>query len=111
MSIDLNILKSIITDLNIGLDFARNYSSELFDKDHKAFAAFVIDYLKIYRALPTSRVLKDKYSNNDNYIDNIFNNIKNYDNDLNEYSYYLDKLKKRYRKNLVDNLGSKIKKQ
>lgn len=104
---DLRLLKNIITNPQIGIEFANTYDHTLFIGDSSSFAKAVIDYVKTYRAIPTKRVLLDQHQSNQSFchdINEIWNEIENVQITSSEYRYDLDKLKNRYTEQKIVNI-------
>src|SRR5690606_15713414 len=113
--IDFNILKAITTDTVKGLDFSNNYGNVLFDLAVKEDAKLVTDYIKSYRSLPTKRTLLDKYGTDQDKIEkinNLWEKIKDHEYDVKEFSYDLEQLKERFKRQqlekIYDNLERKL---
>lgn len=97
--LDINILKSILSNVNHGVDFAHTYNNLLFSPNTQLFARFVIEYIKTYRALPTRRVLVSSHKQNESsvdYINSFMDVIEKSEYNTQEYPYDLEQLKKRY---------------
>jgi hypothetical protein len=112
--LDLNIIKSLISDQNISLEFSSAYSHELFSKDAQQFVKCIIEYIKMYKSMPTKRVLIDHFGGEKNisaYIDEVWNKLESIDYDVKEYSFDIESLKKRYSEALIKNLNGRIKEQ
>jgi replicative DNA helicase len=96
-SLDLSILKTIITNKQHALDFANECEVKLFDQHLWRFANLVIQNVKNYKDVPTLKILQEtKDGTKDDYINDIWKDIQEYDYDLKEYKHDLEKLKKRY---------------
>lgn len=110
--LDLNVLKAITTELKYAVEFVSECDTKLFNSDIWLFANTVFNYVKIYKELPTLRVLTEKVSNNEsqvNYIKNVWSELEKSDYNIKEYKHDLEKLKKRYAErqilNIKDNLN------
>ena len=100
-SLDLNILKVLITNKKHANDFVNENDTSLFSPETWNFANIVFNYIKTYKDVPTFRVLVEKISksNNENLIANIKSVWKEVDNtvyDDKEYKHDLEKLKRRF---------------
>lgn len=96
--IDLRILKAITTDLPIALNFISSYDS-LFIGESSDLGNAVTEYIKSFKALPTARVLTDRFSNDEDFchqINHVFGQLKDLEFNKNEYEYDLEKFKKKY---------------
>ena len=96
--LDLVILKTLISEKKYALEFAAECEAKLFGSDVWIFANGVINYLKIYKELPTLRVLTEKTNNSKQieYITALWNKLESINYDYKEYKHDLEKLKKRY---------------
>ena len=96
--LDLVILKTLISEKKHALEFASECEAKLFGSDVWIFANGVINYLKIYKELPTLRVLTEKTNNSKQieYITALWNKLESINYDYKEYKHDLEKLKKRY---------------
>lgn len=96
---DVRILKGILTDLNVGRDFAANHDPKLFQDKIQPIAKLIIDHIKLYKVLPTKRIILDKVGDNPDFLEkvnNIFDNFEYVEFDAKEYQYDVDKLKQKY---------------
>lgn len=96
--LDLVILKTIISEKKYATEFASECEAKLFNPDVWMFANGVINYIKIYKELPTLRVLVEKSNNQKQieYITDLWNKLQSIQYDYKEYKHDLTKLKKRY---------------
>jgi replicative DNA helicase len=100
-TLDLAVLKSIITNKKIGLDFANECDPKIFSPEVWNFANLVVNYLRTYKELPTLRVMTEKLSknNNDKFLESVktvwteLDKIKVNDQ---EYKHDLEKIKHRF---------------
>jgi replicative DNA helicase len=100
-SLDLCILKSIISNKKHALDFANDCDAKLFSSDVWNFANLVVGYIRTYKEIPTLRVVTEKLSkgNNDKLIESITKTWEQLDGitvNEREFKHDLDKLKKRF---------------
>ena len=112
--VDLYILKSLITDKKLALDFVGECDTKIFNSEYWNFANIIFNYIKTYKSLPTLRVLEEKLHKNTNVhlLENVrktWEQLSHIDSPLNEYPFNLEKIKKRYAEkqliNLKDSLG------
>ena len=100
-TLDMSVLKSIISNKKNGLDFANDSDTKIFTPEVWNFANVVVGYIRTYKELPTLRVITEKLArgSNDKLIENIkyiwgeLDKIKINDQ---EYRHDLDKIKGRY---------------
>src|SRR5574339_277778 len=100
-SLDLSILKSIISNKKHALDFANEFDAKLFSPETWNFANLVVGYVRTYKELPTLRVITEKLSkgNNDKLIDSVkkvWDQLEKIDYNDREFKHDLEKLKKRF---------------
>jgi replicative DNA helicase len=111
--LDLKILKTILSNRRYALEFAHECSEKIFHQDLWRFARIILDYLRIYRELPTERIIieKTKSSKNESllkYVMEVFGNINATIYDEKEFKYDLEKLKHRYSEHLLSNLKDNL---
>ncbi len=103
--LDLRILKGIVDNKVNALTFAYRYDHTLFDEDVGRFAKLVLDYTKHFRSPPTRRTLLDRHKQNPHLLSLInegWDELDNLEYDINEFSYDLGELKKRYQARAVE---------
>ena len=99
MNLDLAILKSILSNKKYSLEFASNCDPKVFAPEYWNFANSVISYTKVYKELPTLRVLTERLEKNKSpkhLIDNVsktWNQVQEFDYSVNEYRHDLDIIK------------------
>lgn len=100
-TLDLAVLKNIITNKKHGIDFVNDNDAKIFSPDVWNFANIVVNYIRTYKELPTLRVLSERLEkgNNGKLIENIKNVWQELDkiavND-HEYKHDLEKIKNRF---------------
>lgn len=97
--VDLRVLKNISSDLRSANDFSNYYGTSFLSDDVKFFADLVIDHVKVYKAVPTPRVLIDKVSDNEELYANtreVLSYLKNIEAQPSEFSYDVQKIKNRF---------------
>jgi len=105
---DLRMLKAILSNQRIALDFSTHYSSSLFLGDAKHLAEAILSYVKIYKDLPTKRVLSDKYPAIKNQIDNLYQELTNVEFEPQEFKYDLEKFIQRYKDTRTASLADEL---
>eukprot|EP00697_Spironema_sp_BW2_P013016 gnl/Spiro4/29745_TR14612_c0_g1_i1.p2 gnl/Spiro4/29745_TR14612_c0_g1~~gnl/Spiro4/29745_TR14612_c0_g1_i1.p2 ORF type:complete len:465 (+),score=-0.22 gnl/Spiro4/29745_TR14612_c0_g1_i1:6301-7695(+) len=111
--LDLDILKTIISNRKYGMEFSQDASEKLLHPDLWRFAKLVIDYLKIYKEVPTKRALIEKAGKNEAflaYVEKIYSKIETIKYEEKEFKLDLERLKKRYQENAVVRLKALLKK-
>lgn len=97
--VDLRVLKNISSDLRSANDFFNYYGTSFLSDDVKFFADLVIDHVKVYKAVPTPRVLIDKVSDNEELYANtreVLGYLKDIEAQPSEFSYDVQKIKNRF---------------
>lgn len=100
-SLDLSILKVLVSNKTYALDFVNECDAKLFSPDVWNFANLLVNYVKSYKDLPTLRVLTEKISKGNNeklveHVNKIWESLSQISYDEKEYKHDLEKLKKRY---------------
>lgn len=113
--LDLNILKTLISNKKYAVEFSNECSANIFDSDLWNFATIVLGYIKNYKELPTQRVIADKLSQGKNdktieYVNSIWKKLDDHKYDDKEYKFDLDKLKKRYQLKQISQLQESLSK-
>lgn len=115
MSLDLTVLKTILTSKKHALDFAADCDPKLFSNDMWNFANLTVGYIKTYKELPTLRILTENLAKgkNNNLIEHVkktWAQIDAVDSNPNEFRHDLDKLKKRFAENQLLSLKDSLSK-
>jgi replicative DNA helicase len=115
--LDYNILKILLTNKKYALEFAHECNEKLFVPDLWRFGKLVLDYIRIYKEVPTRRVILEKVAkqNNKNLLEHITKLFDEIDavkyNDI-EYKHDLEKFKNRFAEKLIvglkDNLTNQV---
>lgn len=114
-SLDLSILKVLITNKKYALDFVSESDAKLFLPETWNFANIVINYIKNQKEVPTLRVLKEKLSkgNNEKILENIskvWEATSNHEYDEKEFKHDLEKIKKRFAEKQILSLKENLSK-
>lgn len=92
---DLRIFKTLTSNKIDAIAFAATYNHDLFHE--KMFAKLLLAYLKAFRSVPTRRTMQEwtngRYTD---LIDAVWNRIESTEYNVQEYSFDLEQLKKRY---------------
>jgi replicative DNA helicase len=112
-SVDLCILKAIITNRKLAIDFVSNCSEKLFVSDLWRFGRNIIDYIRIYKDVPTKRVVIEKIKQNKNdaltkYFEETWAAVEAVQYDDREYHHDLETLKSRYSEKLISGLRENL---
>jgi len=111
--LDFAILKTLITNKKHSLEFVHECNEKLFEPDNWRFAKLIIDYIRIYRDVPTKRVILErvKASRNDAFyesVNSIYSKLEIFQYDDKEYKHDLEKIKTRFSENLISNLKNNL---
>jgi replicative DNA helicase len=113
-SLDLNILKTLISNKKHALDFANENDTALFTPESWNFANIIVTHLKTYKELPTLRIITEKLSKGSNekllsHVKSTWKEVDAINYDDKEFKHDLEKIKKRFAEkqliNLKDNLS------
>lgn len=109
---DLRILKGVISDLKLATDFATHVGSDVFFGNAKIVGKVICDYVKTYKALPTERVLLDKYKKKADIIEqikNFYSSISDVEWIASEFHYDLEKVKQKFTETKITSLTDHLK--
>jgi len=111
-TLDLHILKTLISNKKHSADFANEYDAKLFEPDIWNFATLILSYIKTYKDTPTKRVIIEKLGKTNNklidYVENVWKEIDSVSYDDREYKFDLERLKKRYAEKELLELKDKL---
>lgn len=97
---DLRILKNVLSNVHQAVDFAQSYDEKLFMGDAVKVARPILAYIKNYKAIPTRRILEDRFQNDwemARLLDTFYYNLDQIEVEPTEYKYDLDKIKDRFK--------------
>jgi hypothetical protein len=111
--LDLSILKTILTNRKHSLEFVHECNEKLFSPDLWRFAKTIIDYIRIYKDVPTKRVIFERVQSLKNetfleHVNAIFSKLETFTYDDREYAHDLEKLKSRFSEKLILNLKDNL---
>lgn len=100
-SLDLSILKVLITNKTHAIEFANECDSKLFSPDVWNFSNLIINYIKSYKEVPTLRVLTEKLSKGNNnklieHVSKVWQAVSELEYNDKEYKHDLEAIKNRY---------------
>jgi replicative DNA helicase len=99
MSLDLSLLKALVTDKKACVLFQQTCDKKVFDSKYWTFADLVTSHFQIYNSPPTFNILKEKVSKSvakTKYLTDIWTELDSASYDQNELSYNINKIKKRF---------------
>lgn len=99
--LDLSILKGIVSNKKNAIDFVNTCDTKVFSTDVWNFANIIVSYVKIYKDLPTLRVIEDQLAKGNNkalieHTKTLWKKIEDHKADDKEFSFDLQKLKNKY---------------
>lgn len=111
--LDLSILKAIISNRKYSLEFVHECNEKLFSPDLWRFAKIIIDYIRIYKEVPTKRVILERVKSLKNdtlleHVNTVFTRVENFNYDDKEYKHDLEKLKSRFSEKLISGLKDNL---
>lgn len=115
--LDLSVLKGIVCNKRNALDFINSCETKIFSVDIWQFANIITGYIKVYKEVPTLRVLEEQLSKAGNktlleYCRTFWNKLDAVAYDAKEFPFDLQKLKGKYierqASQLKDNLAISI---
>src|ERR1700691_3891658 len=111
--LDLSILKTITNNRKHALEFVHECNEKLFSPDLWRFAKLIIDYIRVYKEVPTQRVMAERVKSQKNdafleYVNTVFTRLETFKYDEREYKHDLEKLKNRFSTGLVNGLKETI---
>lgn len=111
--LDLIVLKHILTNKKNALEFVHDCNEKLFAVDAWRFAKLILDYIRVYKELPTRKVINEriKVQKNDaliKYVNQLWDDIDKVDVDEKEYKHELEKLKNRFTEKLIYDLKERL---
>lgn len=114
--LDLNILKTLVTNKKHALDFANECDAKLFSPDLWNCAHLITGYTKTFKELPTLRVITDRLAKGDNKaqiesIKTIWSHLDKTNYNDKEFKYDLGKLKKRFAEKQISSIKDTLSKQ
>lgn len=108
---DLRILKTILSEPLIAVDFAGTYDESIFVGHAKRFAKAVLSYIKAYKVPPTKRVMLEHFSDNPSIVEEVnavWDAVQDVQATPLEFKYDLDKLKGRFAEQKILSLKSML---
>ena len=110
--LDKCILKSIVENQRLAMDFAYLYEPKLFlETDSRVIARTIIDYIKSYRSRPTLEALSDIHKDEPDLVkllSGFWEMIPDIECDEANYNFNIEKIKNRYCNFLTQSLKQKI---
>jgi replicative DNA helicase len=113
--LDLNILKTLISNKKFAVDFSIEYDSRLFSAESWNAANIILNYIKTYKEVPTLRVILERLAKTNNhtlteYMKNMWSELDLVSYDEREYKHDLELLKKRFAERQIFEARDKLSK-
>ena len=106
--LDLQILKVLFENKRAAIEFASYGESKVFTPSLWKYGQCVIDYIKVYKEVPTPKVLVECYGKNNEatvkYLNNISSQVEAQTLCEKEFPHNIKKIKDRYAHSLLSNL-------
>lgn len=103
--LDLSVLKVIFENKKAAVEFASEGDDKIFSPDLWRFGKLVIDYVKIYKEIPTQRVLLETFAKDNEglkkYINSVSEALNNTPVNDREFKHNVKKLKDRFAAQLL----------
>lgn len=111
--LDLIILKHILTSKKNALEFVHDCNEKLFAVDAWRFAKLILDYTRLYKEIPTRKVINERIKSQKSeslhkYVNQLWDDIDNINIDEKEYKHDLEKIKNRFTEKLIYDLKEKL---
>jgi len=112
-SLDLVILKTLVTNKKHALDFANECDPKLFAPEIWNFANLTVGYIKTYKELPTQRVMVEKLAKGNNAklietVKSVWEQLDKVEYNDQEYKHDLERIKKRYAEKQIVDIKDKL---
>ena len=110
-NLDLKLINILINNRKELSDFASSAGEGIFDSDYKRFVKTLFNYYLSYKSPPTLNTLLEFCGNNSglkDYISNVWNDAESNKTDQREYSFILNKIKKRYNSLILLSVKDKL---
>lgn len=107
--LDLVVLKHILNSKKNALDFVSGCDEKLFHTDAWRFTKVIIDYIRVYKEIPTRKVITERIRGQKNehllkYINQVWDDVDKVQINEVEYKHQLEKLKNRFTEQLIYDL-------
>lgn len=109
--LDLIVLKHILTSKKHALEFVSESNEKIFSADIWRFTKIILDYIRLYRELPTRNVINEKNKTNNTlvkYINTIWDDVEKVNIDEREYKHNLEKLRNKFAERLIYRLKDNL---
>lgn len=108
-TLSLNILKVLVTNKKLALEFAYECDEKLIDASCYAFAHLILPYIRQFKECPTLRVMLNSVKENQKpLIEKFFTLLDSHKYDEREFKYDLTVLKRRFAKQQLLSLKKRL---
>jgi replicative DNA helicase len=105
--LDISVLKVILTSKRHAIDFIGEADEKIFSAGTTRFVKLIVSYVKLYKDIPTRRVLLEQNAKNEQlctYINTVFDKVDSVEADDREFKHDIKKMKDRYAEKLITSL-------
>ncbi len=103
--LDKCILKTLVSNKRCAIEFVAECDEKVFEPFLWKFAKTIIEYIKVYKEVPTRRVIIDRAKADKNiiidYVNKIWDDLDNFDYDFKEFKFDVERIKERFAKKII----------
>jgi replicative DNA helicase len=111
MDIDLAILKTLTKNKKHAVEFVNELDSKIFLPTYIQYADLIISYIKLFKEVPTFRVLEERLANQPvklATLNKYWDKMESQEYDEREFKHDIDVIKKRFEKSVLISLKEKL---
>lgn len=108
---DLRIIKTILNDNKLSLEFASSDNYELLSDPCKDFAKKIVDLVKSYKSIPTKRMILESVQDSSikhQEFNEMFSRLESISYDSKEFKYDLEKIRNQYKHSVTENFKKNV---
>jgi replicative DNA helicase len=105
--LDISVLKVILTSKRHAIEFINDSDEKIFSAGTTRFVKLVVSYVKVYKDVPTRRVILEQNAKNEQlcaYVNTIWDKVDSVEADDREFKHDIKKMKDRYAEKLITSL-------
>ena len=111
--LEMEILKTILNNKGYAIEFVADQNEKLFSADLWRFVKIIVDYIKVYKEIPSKKSIQERVSATNNktfseHVSKIFFELSDMEFDEKDFKPNIDKLKKRYSEKVIGELKSNL---
>lgn len=111
--LDLTILKGIVSSKKSAVEFNNSCDTKVFSLEARHFASLIVSYFKLYKELPTQRVIEEQLTKGNNktqidYCNQVWSKLAQVSSNENEFVFDLNKIKQRYAERQITEFKEKL---